>query len=256
VRRTAAFAISAALLPAALSLGACSGSPAAPKAAGTASGPAAAPTTATPSVPAGPQAPPPSAPPGAPLLTGTQLKGALLPASYFPSGFTNVAAETQDTGDGYEKQSTTRPAAVQCPLFDTNGIVTITGYSPVSFAQSDYQSKAGSAEYAQEIDVFEGAASQGLMSTLSLAASACSTYQDSETSTTAQVEQTATAVGGEPALVFLTTDPAWPGGVTIEAVRVGTAVVTVMASTGSADNGTREAAKLAAAIVANLVGKS
>ena len=251
MRRTTTLAISAVLLPATLALSACSGSstPAA-KAAGTPS--SAATTTSADSTPTATA----STQPTTPLLTGSQLKGFLAPASDFPSGFAPVAAETQDTGTGYEQQSINPPPTPQCALFDTNGIITITGYSPVSFAQGDYQSTTVPGEYAQEIDVFQGTASQSLMTALAAAAFVCPTYPDSETNTTAHVKQATTTVDGDPALVFTTTDSAWKGGLTIEAVRVGTAVVTVMASTQTNDNGGPEAARLAGTIVANLAGKS
>lgn len=256
MRRTAVLAAAAVLLPAAVALSACSGSSTpTPKAAGTTSpGPAADPTAS----PDASAARPPAAAGRRTLqiLPGSQLKSLLAPQSYFPSGFTSVAAETQDSGDAYGLQATIRPSGVQCPLFDTNSIVTITGYSPVAYAQSDYQSKTESGQYAEEIDEFSGDAPQGLMDTLSLAATACASYTDAVTSSTAHVTQSTAVADGQPALVFIANDGSWPGGVTTEAVEVGPAVVTVMVSTSSADNGTAEAAKLAATVVANVIGKS
>ena len=49
------------------------------------------------------------------------------------------------------------------------------------------------------------------------------------------------------------TDPAWRGGTTLVAARVGTAVVTVL-STDGADNGRASAVKLARQLVAVLRG--
>lgn len=257
MRRTTAFAIAAALLPGTLALGACSGSSGgAPKAAGTTAPAPAASSSASTSPATTAPTPTASAQSDASLLTGAELNQYLVPASYFPSGFASVAAETQNSGTLFEPQSINEPGVPDCTLFDTNGLLTITGYSPVSFTQGDYQSKSTFGEYAQEIDEFQGDASQTLMTSLAAAAAVCPTYPDSQTNTSAHVKQSASTIGGDPALVFTTTDSQWASGLTIEAVRVGTAVVSVMVSDGNSDNGTPEATKLAGTIVANLAAKS
>jgi hypothetical protein len=245
MRRTTAFAISAVLLPSALALSACSGSSTSNAAAGssTSTSPAAAAATTT-------------ADPNTGLLTGTELKAALAPASYFPSGYSSNASSTRDTGASFQVPSVSAPASPDCTLFGSNGILTITGVSPVSFAQGDFIDSASSGEYAQEIDVFQGTAAQTDMTALAQAGKSCPTYQDSQTSSTAKVTDTTTTVAGDPALVFTSTDPAWSGGLTIEAVQAGHAVVTVMVSDNATDNGAPEATKLATTIVANLAGKS
>ncbi|HEV2634844.1 MAG TPA: hypothetical protein VGX23_06825 [Actinocrinis sp.] len=253
MRRTSVFAITAVLLPASFTLGACSSSSSAgaTAAASASSSSTASPAAASPT----PTAPAQSASAGPPL-TGTQLKSYLAPAGDFPDGYTSTPQETQDTGDAYEPQSISPPPTPTCALFDTNGIITVTGYNPVSFAQGDYRSASDGGEYAQEIDVFQGTAAQDLMTALAAAARACSTYPDSETSTTATVTQTTTFIGGYTALVFTTSDPQWKAGLTIEAVRIGNTVVTVMVSNGESDDGGPEATNLAATIVANLTAKS
>ena len=248
MRRATTLAISAMLLPGALALGACSGSstPSSP-AATTAAAPAATSPQATATTPVASNAN---------LLTGTELKADLAPASYFPSGYTSNASDTRDTGDSLQAPSTSAVSAPDCTLFGTNGIVTITGVSPVSFAQGDYLDSATSGEYAQEIDVFQGTTAQSVMNTLGVDGNACPTFPDSQTSSTAKVAETSSTVAGDPALVFTVTDGSWAGGLTIEAVQADHAVVTVMVSDSSSDNGTPQAAKLAATLVANLGGKS
>jgi hypothetical protein len=227
--------LAAAALP--LALAACSSGPA--------TGPAPGGTTVT----------PPAANPDAGLLTGTQLKELLEPASYFPSGFRRNPAGTRDTGPDYQPPSTTRVPKPKCRLLGATSWTSITGVDGVSFAQDDYIDKASSAEIAQEIDVYRGTTALTVMRKLGTISAACRSYTDAQTGSRAEVSEKARPRLGDGGYVITVTDPAWRSGSTLVAARVGTAVVTVL-STDGADNGHASAMKLTAHLVAALRGKA
>src|SRR5215472_7172326 len=242
----AATLLAAAMLT--LSLAACTpgAAPAAPPAV---SQPATPPAT----VPATPSAAGTTANPHAGLLTGAQLKGLLEPASYFPPGYRRQRAGTRDTGTGYELPSAAGVRKPKCRLLAATSWTSITGINGVSFAQDDYIDKARSTEIAQEIDVYPGTTARAVMRKLGAISAVCPSYTDPQTGSRAEVREQAGPRLGEGGYVITVTDPAWRGGTTLVAARVGTAVVTAL-STDGADNGYGSAVKLARALAAVLRG--
>ena len=233
----AAALLTAAALP--LALAACTtGSPSAPAPGKASSPPSAAPSTAN---------------PDAGLLTGAQLKGLLEPASYFPPGYRRQRAGTRDTGTGYELPSAAGVRKPRCRLLGATSWTSITGINGVSFAQDDYIDKTRSTEIAQEIDVYPGTTARAVTRRLGAISALCPSYTDPQTGSRAEVREQASPRLGQGGWVITVTDPAWRGGTTLVAARVGTAVVTVM-STDGADNGRASAVKLARALVAVLRG--
>lgn len=198
----------------------------------------------------------PTSDPDAGLLTGTQLKAALAPASAFPAGFAVDPSGTRDTGDDYALQTLTDVTAPDCTkLLGTSWSSELTGINGVSFAQSDYINKDSSSEIAQELDVYRGTAAQTMMVALSKISRACPSVVDSQTSTKAKVTEHATTGLGDSAYTITVTDSAWQSGDTLVAARVGTAVVTVLSNEGS-DNGAASARKLTREILAALKSKA
>jgi hypothetical protein len=189
------------------------------------------------------------------LLTGTQLKELLEPASYFTSGFKRDRAGTRDTGPSYQLPRTAHVRKPRCRLLGGTSWTSITGIGGVSFAQDDYVDKASSAVIAQEIDVYRGTTAQTVMRKLGTISSACPSYADAQTGTRASVREHASPRLGEGGYVITVTDPAWSNGTTLVAARVGTAVVTVL-STDGADNGHASAMRLTAHLVAALRGRA
>jgi hypothetical protein len=61
----------------------------------------------------------------------------------------------------------------------------------------------------------------------------CPRFEDSQTSSTVTVRLGKGAAIGDDSLSFTLTDPRWQGGSTLEAVRIGTTVVTVFYSANS-----------------------
>lgn len=237
--RPAATLLAAATLP--LALAACSsGAMTASAPGGTAATPYAARTPAN---------------PDAGLLTGTQLKELLEPASYFPPGFRRDPGGTRDTGPHYQRPGTTGAPKPKCRLLGATSWTSITGIDGVSFAQDDYLDKASSAAIAQEIDVYRGPTAQTVMRKLGAISAVCPSYADAQTSSRAKVREKASRQLGEGGYVITVTDPAWSSGSTLIAARVGTAVVTVL-STGGADNGHASAMRLTSHLVAALRGRA
>src|SRR5215469_1382089 len=237
----AAALLAAALLPPGLAACTSGATPAGPPAAS----PAATPSATAPATP--------SAGPDAGLLTGAQLKGLLEPASYFPPGYRRQRAGTRDTGTGYELPSAAGVRKPKCRLLAATSWTSITGINGVSFAQDDYIDKARSTEIAQEIDVYPGTTARAVMRKLGAISAVCPSYTDPQTGSRAEVREQAGPRLGEGGYVITVTDPAWRGGTTLVAARVGSAVVTVL-STDGADNGYGSAVKLARALVGVLRG--
>lgn len=209
-------AASAAVLP--LTLAACSAS------SSTGSAPSASAPAATSSAPANPDAG---------LFTGTQLKSMLQPASFFPSGFTRDPSGSVNTGDTF--QPATPPGKLPCSRLDSTGWVDLSGIGSVSFAQSDFINKSTSEEYAQEIDEYQGAGAKNVMAALRKLSTRCRTFSDQQTSSTVTIKLRKGPALGDDSLSFRLTSPRWLGGTTLDAVRIGTAVIAVLYS---ADNGT------------------
>jgi len=237
------------LLPAAAALLTAAALPLALAACTTGSPPAPAPDTAAASPPPAPS----PAGPDAGLLTGAQLKGLLEPRAYFPHGYVRNPAGTRDTGPGYQQPGTTDVAKPECRLLGATSWTSITGISGVSFAEDAYTDKASSSEIAQEIDVYRGTTARAVMRKLGAVGAACPWYTDAQTGTRATVSEKASTRFPEGGYVITVTDPAWRGGTTLVAARVGTAVVTVL-STDGPDNGHASAMRLAAQLVSVLQG--
>ncbi|GAA0907848.1 hypothetical protein [Streptomyces thermoalcalitolerans] len=193
----------------------------------------------------------PSKDPNAGLLTGTQLKKALAPASFFPSGFAVDPSGARDTGDTYIPPSTAPADKPDCTRLGGTAWIEITGITGVSFAQNDYINKNTSEQIAQEIDAYRGTTAETVLKEVEKAAAACESFTDSDTSTKVKVTGRSTPGLGDGAYTITLTNPAWENGTTLIAARVGTNVVSVL-STDGRDNGAATAKKLTERIVASL----
>lgn len=197
-----------------------------------------------------------SADPDARLLTGSQLKAVLAPASFFPSGFAIDSSGSRDSGPGYVPQAVADVPKPDCTkLLGTSWSGEITGITGVSFAQNDYVNKDSSATISQEIDVYRGTTARTMMEALGKISLACPSVADSQTSSKAKVTEHATAGLGNGAYTITLTDSTWQNGQTLVAARVGTAVVTVLSSDGT-DNGAATAKRLTRQLVGALKGKA
>jgi hypothetical protein len=202
-----------------------------------------------------PTATPAAADPDAGLLTGAELKSMLAPGSWFPAGFTADPTGSVNTGSSYQQPSPAAAGAPDCQRLDGTAWVVLGGVGSVSFAQDDYIDQSTSEQYAQEIDVFTGTGAQQVMTGLRNLSHTCPSFQDQQTSSTVSVKLRKGPRLGEDALTFLLDSPRWQGGTALEAVRIGSAVITVLYS---ADSGTgrAQATRLASAIAAKLAPRA
>jgi hypothetical protein len=193
--------------------------------------------------------------PDAGLMTGTQLKKFLAPASYFPSGFAADPSLARDTGDTYQAPATKNADEPHCADLGATSWISLTGVEGVSFAQNSYVDKDTSAELDQEIDVYRDATASDAVKDLAKVAAACPDFTDSDTHRKVTVTGSATTAVGDEAYTITLTDSAWENGTTLIAARTGTAVVSVL-STDGGNNGAASAKKLTEHILATLKGKS
>jgi hypothetical protein len=195
---------------------------------------------------------PTSADPDAGLLTGAQLNTMLAPSTWFPAGYAVDPTGSRNTGSLYVAPSAS--ANLPCTRLNGTAWIDLAQVGPVSFAQSDYIDQSTSQEYAQEIDVFRGSQAQQAMTGLRHLASTCPSFPDSQTSSTVTVHLQDGPTLGDDALTFLLSSPAWAAGTALEAVRIGSAVITVLYS-GSSGNGVPQATSLATLLASSLQSK-
>jgi hypothetical protein len=199
-----------------------------------------------------PASSPTSANPDAGLLTGAQLNALLAPDSWFPSGYTADPTGSRSTGTTFVPP--TAPGSLPCTRLDGTAWIDLSKVGAVSFAQDDYIDQDTSAEYAQEIDVFQGTGAQQAMAGLRSVATTCPSFPDSQTSSTVTVHLQDGPALGNDSLTFLLSDPSWAADTALEAVRVGSAVITVLYS-GASGNGIPQATNLASLVAANVKSK-
>ncbi|WP_185899667.1 hypothetical protein [Streptomyces sp. WAC07061] len=204
---------------------------------------------------AAPKAAAPSADPNKGLLTGTQLKAALAPASFFRTGFAVDPELSRDTGDTYQEPATADVPTPDCTKLGATSWTEITGITGVSFAQNAYVDKNSSEEFAQEIDVYRGTTATTVLDALGKIAMACPSYTDGDTHAKVTVSEKPLPGVGDGAWAITQTSTAWQGGTTLVAARVGTSVVTVLASSAK-DSGLAGGTKLAKQLTASLQGKA
>ncbi|MFG2354561.1 hypothetical protein [Streptomyces sp. NPDC048521] len=194
--------------------------------------------------------------PDAGLLTGTQLKQVLAPASAFPAGFTHQADGSSDSGDKFLSPSGRKTAKPDCTRLEGTAWIQVTGFEGgVSFAQDDYANQDNTEEVAQEIDAFRGTTAKTVMKQLQSVATECATFTDTDAHARVKVTGRSTAGLGDEAFTMTLTSGAWENGTTLIAARSGNTVVTVLSTAGS-DDGAATAKKVTTRVLKSLKGKS
>ncbi|MGA5322723.1 hypothetical protein ACPCIU_20075 [Streptomyces seoulensis] len=186
------------------------------------------------------------------LMTGTQLKKALAPASVFPSNLSAVSDGFSDSGDEFASPAGRDTAKPDCTKFENTTWLDVSGFKGgVSFAQGEYANADETEEMVQEIDVFQGTTADSVMRQIRAAAGACATFTDLNDHSKVKLSGSTTAGLGDDAFTMTMTSGHWENGTTLVAARVGNAVVTVTSTAGK-DNGAANAAKLAGHVVDSL----
>jgi hypothetical protein len=109
-------------------------------------------------------------------------------------------------------------------------------------------------EYAQEIDQFHGSDAKSVMAHLRKLRVTCPRYTDTQTGSLVGVKLGKGVRLGNDSLSFTLSSPTWRGGSTLEAVRIGTVVVTVLYS-ANAGVGATQARNLATLLARKVVKK-
>ncbi|MEU6576222.1 hypothetical protein [Streptomyces sp. NPDC046805] len=186
------------------------------------------------------------------LMTGSRLKKALAPASFFPSHLSAVADGFADSGGEFGSPAARDTAKPDCTKFENTTWLDVSGFKGgVSFAQGEYANKDQSEELVQEIDAFQGTTAKTVMKDVQAAATECATFTDLNNHAKVKISGRTTPGLGDEAYTMTLTSGQWESGTTLIAARVGNAVVTVTSTVGS-DNGAANAAKLATHIVGAL----
>lgn len=173
-------------------------------------------------------------------LDGTQLSAALLPASSMPRGFKPDPSGERDTGHSTASDTTQQvPASKECSLLTGTSWIAATGIVAGSFAQNDYINRANTEEITQEADAYDGSDAQRVMQTLWHLFGKCSHFTVNSGGTSAATTMTRSKLSGvgDQAYEAVQTSPAFLGGATLVAVRVGNVIVTCLDSSTGNDKG-------------------
>ncbi|GII31101.1 hypothetical protein [Planotetraspora mira] len=183
---------------------------------------------------------PPAKAPVEKVLTGTELNAMLLAADAMPKGFKLNSDGARNSGDILTEDSTsTVPRSKVCGILLQTAWIRASGIEGAGFAQNDYTGPGQSGQFAQEIDTFHGDNAKKVMSALRKAFGSCASFTDKSDGMTAKVKIVRTAVPGmgDEAIKAVETSPAWQGGTTLVAARVGNAVVTTLYNSSGKDKG-------------------
>jgi hypothetical protein len=184
--------------------------------------------------------PPASASPSASALNGDQLGAALLPRSDMPSGFKLDPSGERNTGASTASDTTQQvPASKECSLLTGTSWIAATGMDAGSFAQNDYINGSSTEEIAQEADAYSGGDAQHVMETLWEVFGKCShfTVDSGGTSAATTMARSKLSGVGDQAYEAVQTSPAFQGGTTLVAIRVGNVIVTCLDSSSGNDKG-------------------
>jgi hypothetical protein len=174
------------------------------------------------------------------ILTGTKLSALLLPAQAMPAGFTLDPQGVRNSVDSIQPDGNSPlPAGQVCQRLAETSWIETESITSASFAQNDYGNAAHTEQFAQEIDAFHGDDAQKVMAGLWDVFGRCHAFTYTMSGMTIRntlTRSTLTGVG-EQAIKAVITSPAFNGGETLVASRVGNNVITCFYSSGRTDLG-------------------
>ena len=140
-----------------------------------------------------------------------------------------------------------------CGALTATSWIEVAGIETSAFAQNDYTNTAKTAEIAQEADTFTGGDAQRAMTAIWRVFGKCATFTQGSGDTTATYTMTRKRLPGvgDDAIEAVQTSPAYDGGTTLVAIRIGNEIVTTMDSSPDSDKG-RGAVGYAERIAKNL----
>jgi len=158
-----------------------------------------------------------------------------------PSGYKLDTSGERDTGISTAPDSTQQvPASTACTDLEATSWINATGIIAGSFAENDYYNSDQTEEIAQEADAYTSTAdAERAMTKLWQILGTCAQFTDSSGGTTATITVIRSAPSGigDQAFDAVQISPAFDGGSTLVAVRVGYVIVTCMDSSSGSDNG-------------------
>jgi hypothetical protein len=188
------------------------------------------------------QAGSPSSPatPAQKVLLGTKLQSLLLPASTMPKGFTLSKDGARNSGDGVAPPSNAPVAPGKvCAMLEQTAWVRAAGIDSATFAQNDYVDSAHENQVAQELDTFQGGGAHTVMTQLARVFTHCKSFKDTSgvSLSTVKIASSKLSGIGDEGIKAVATSPAWSGGETLVAARVGQTVITTFYSSSHKDRG-------------------
>jgi hypothetical protein len=188
------------------------------------------------------------------VLKGAKLRTLLLPAGAMPKGFQLSPDGVRNTGDAVAPPSRTAVAPGKvCGMLQQTSWTRVSGIDSATFAQNDFVDAGHTNQFAQEIESYHGDDAQKVMSGLRKAFAHCASFTDTSDGMRIKVKLVRSALpgAGDEGIKAVQTSPAWQGGMTYVAIRVGNSVVTAFYSSSHADKGAA-AVKMAKKIAQNV----
>lgn len=173
-------------------------------------------------------------------MDGTDLGAALLPASAMPSGYKLDSPGERDTGASTPPDTTQQVSAAKaCDLLGDTSWIDATGIVAGTFAQDDYVNGDDTEEIAQEADAYTTSDAEHAMTALWQLFGKCAHFTETASGSTASITMTRSQPAhlGDQAFEAVQTSPAYQGGTTIVAVRVGNVIVSTLDSSSGNDKG-------------------
>jgi hypothetical protein len=200
--------------------------------------------TAAPSIssasPASPTASASSAgPTAAAALDAKTLDSELLPVGDMPKGYVSEKSLSRYNGVALPDDSPSPVAGAQlCQILTETSWIRASGLTTPDFAEAAFGNTARTEEVYEEIVAFQGADAQKAMTALWQAFGRCANFTEAYGGMNAKIALTRSMIGGQWAgIKSVQLTPAFVGGDTAVAIRVGYAIVTVFDSTESSDDG-------------------
>jgi hypothetical protein len=157
-----------------------------------------------------------------------------------PSGYKANPAGTRNTGSQSPSDTAQPvPASQVCKALTQTAFLRVAGIDTGDWAQGDFLSAGQSQEVAEEIDIFTGTDAQKAMTTLWQEFGTCSSfsYQSNGTTAPSTLTRSLLAGVGDEGIEAVIVSPAFEGGQTIVAIRIGSQIITTLDSSSGKDLG-------------------
>lgn len=172
-------------------------------------------------------------------LESKALNGLLLPRGSMPNGYTADNSATVYDGSMLPSDTPSAvPAAQVCDVLTQTAWIRASGISAADFAEAGYASPDRTASISEEIDAFKGDDAQQAMTELWDTFGRCAVFTEPFGGKAVKTTLTRSVLGGQwGGIEAVELSPSLEGGLTVVAVHVGYAIVTVLDSSTGSDDG-------------------